>query len=67
VHGERAFGELQVPSRLSVGWWFGTPRHAPFFEAEIRSVGRVEAAANAEEPGARAPGSGASGGPSGSG
>jgi hypothetical protein len=39
VHAERAFGELRVPSRLSVGWWFGTPRHTPFFEAEIRSVG----------------------------
>ena len=39
VHAERAFGALQVPSRLSVGWWFGTPRHAPFFEAEIRSAG----------------------------
>ena len=39
VHTERAFGDLRVPSALSVGWWFGTSRYAPFFEAEIRSVG----------------------------
>ena len=39
VHAERAFGDLRVPSALSVGWWFGTSRYAPFFEAEIRSVG----------------------------
>lgn len=38
VHAERAFGDLRVPSALSVGWWFGTSRYAPFFEAEIRSV-----------------------------
>lgn len=35
VHGERRFGDLLLPSSLSVGWWFGTPRYAPFFEAHI--------------------------------
>jgi hypothetical protein len=24
-----------LPARVSVGWWFGTARFAPFFEAEI--------------------------------
>jgi len=36
VHAERRFGDLVVPSELSVGWWYGTPRHRPFFEATIR-------------------------------
>jgi hypothetical protein len=40
VHAERRFGELVIPSRLSVGWWFGTPRHQPFFTAEIQRVER---------------------------
>ncbi|MEA2248926.1 MAG: hypothetical protein QOH46_3455 [Solirubrobacteraceae bacterium] len=36
VHAERRFGDLVIPSSLSVGWWFGTPRYAPFFKAHIR-------------------------------
>jgi hypothetical protein len=35
VHAERSFGELTIPSRLTVGWWFDTPRYAPFFEAHV--------------------------------
>jgi hypothetical protein len=35
VHAERRFGDLLVPSRLTVGWWFDTPRYAPFFTAHI--------------------------------
>jgi hypothetical protein len=35
VHAERRFGDLLIPSSLSVGWWFGTPRYAPFFRADI--------------------------------
>lgn len=35
VHAERRWGPLTLPSRLTVGWWFGTPRFAPFFEAEV--------------------------------
>jgi hypothetical protein len=40
VHAERRFGDLVIPSRLSVGWWFGTPRYAPFFKADISDIGR---------------------------
>ena len=32
---ERRFGGLLVPSDLTVGWWFDTPRYAPFFKAHI--------------------------------
>ncbi len=35
VHAERRFGEFTLPSEISVGWWFGTPRYKPFFEATI--------------------------------
>ena len=35
VHAERRFGDLLVPSHLTVGWWFDTPRYAPFFTAHI--------------------------------
>jgi hypothetical protein len=35
VHAEQSFGELTIPSRLTVGWWFDTPRYAPFFEAHV--------------------------------
>ena len=38
VHAERRFGDLLLPSTLSVGWWFDTPRYAPFFRAEIKAV-----------------------------
>jgi hypothetical protein len=38
VHAERRFGDLVLPSTLGVGWWFDTPRYAPFFRAEINAV-----------------------------
>ena len=38
VHAERRFGGLVIPSRLSVGWWFDTPRSTPFFRARVDSV-----------------------------
>jgi hypothetical protein len=38
VHAERSFGGLTIPTRVIAGWWFGTPRFAPFFEAEIVSA-----------------------------
>jgi hypothetical protein len=38
VRAERRFGGLTVPSEVSVGWWFGTPRYEPFFEAEITDL-----------------------------
>jgi hypothetical protein len=36
VNAERRFGDVLIPSSLSVGWWFGTPRYEPFFKAQIR-------------------------------
>jgi hypothetical protein len=38
VHAERGFGDFVVPSALSVGWWFDTPRYAPFFKARILDI-----------------------------
>jgi hypothetical protein len=38
VQAERRFGDLVLPSRASVGWWFETPRYAPFFHADISAV-----------------------------
>jgi hypothetical protein len=35
VQTERRFGDLVLPSNLTVGWWFDTPRYAPFFNAHI--------------------------------
>jgi hypothetical protein len=40
VHAERRFGDFVVPSYLSVGWWFDTPRYAPFFKAKILGISR---------------------------
>jgi hypothetical protein len=39
VHAERRFGDLLIPNRLTVGWWFDTPRYAPFFKAHIHDCG----------------------------
>ncbi len=44
MHAERRFGELVLPSRVTVGWWFGTPRYEPFFEAEILEATAAEPA-----------------------
>jgi uncharacterized protein DUF6544 len=41
VLAERTFGSLTLASRVSVGWWYGTPRYDPFFEAEIESAAPV--------------------------
>ena len=38
VHAERRFGDLVLPSRVTVGWWYGTPRYTPFFEATVLSA-----------------------------
>lgn len=35
VHEERRFGDLTLPSRVSVGWTFETPRYEPFYEAVL--------------------------------
>jgi hypothetical protein len=47
VTAERRFGDLVLPSRVSVGWWFGTARFAPFFEAEILDAVPVDTPAGA--------------------
>jgi uncharacterized protein DUF6920 len=38
VHAERRFGDVTIPSELTVSWRFGTPRQAPFFKAEITAA-----------------------------
>jgi hypothetical protein len=38
IHAERRFGDVVLPSAVTVGWWFGTPRFKPFFEATILDV-----------------------------
>ena len=35
IDEERRFGDVVLPSRVVVGWWFGTPRYRPFFETRI--------------------------------
>jgi hypothetical protein len=35
VRAERRFGDFVVPSSVTVGWWFDTPRYAPFFKADV--------------------------------
>jgi hypothetical protein len=35
IHAERRFGDVVLPSEVTVGWWFGTARFKPFFEATI--------------------------------
>jgi hypothetical protein len=35
---DRRFGDVTIPSRISVGWWYGTPRFKPFFEAAITAA-----------------------------
>jgi hypothetical protein len=38
VLAEKRFGDFVLPARLRVGWWHGTERFSPFFEAEIISA-----------------------------
>ncbi len=35
VHAERRFEGMALPSEVTVGWWYGTPRYEPFFESRI--------------------------------
>ena len=35
---DRRFGDVTIPSRISIGWWYGTPRYKPFFEATITAA-----------------------------
>jgi uncharacterized protein DUF6544 len=38
ILAEKRFGDLVLPARLRVGWWHGTERFSPFFDAEIISA-----------------------------
>jgi hypothetical protein len=38
ILAEERFGDFVLPARLRVGWWHGTERFSPFFEAEISSA-----------------------------
>jgi hypothetical protein len=38
IQAEERFGDLVLPSRVIVGWWFGTPRYEPFLEATVLSA-----------------------------
>jgi hypothetical protein len=38
IGAERRFGAVTIPSRLTVGWWYGTPRYTPFFMCEITDL-----------------------------
>lgn len=52
VHAERSFGEITIPSRLTAGWWFDTPRWDPFFEAEVVAAEQlVGGEAEVDKPG----------------
>jgi hypothetical protein len=47
VRAERRFGDVVVPSEVTVGWWLGTPEYEPFFTARIETCAalrRVSAA-----------------------
>ena len=35
---DRRFGHVTIPSRISVGWWYGMPRYKPFFEATVTAA-----------------------------
>jgi hypothetical protein len=38
VHEHRRWGDLVVPSRVTVGWDFGTPAYRPFFSAHVEGL-----------------------------
>jgi hypothetical protein len=38
VHEHRRWGDLVVPSRVTVGWDFGTPGYRPFFAAQVEDL-----------------------------
>jgi hypothetical protein len=35
IHAERRFGAVVLPSEITIGWWYDTPRYQPFFHATI--------------------------------
>ena len=45
VLAERCFHGVTIPSRISIGWWYGTPRYEPFFEATVTAAEPMDLAA----------------------
>ena len=41
AEAEREFGALAIVSRVTAGWWYGTPRYTPFFKAEITAASLI--------------------------
>ena len=42
VNAECDFAGVTIPSRITAGWEYGTPRWAPFFEGEVIAVERID-------------------------
>ena len=38
ARAEQSFGDVTIPSSITAGWWYGTPRYEPFFEARIHDA-----------------------------
>jgi hypothetical protein len=55
IHAERRFGDVVLPSELTIGWWYGTGRYKPFFLATIRDARRRGCAADAGDQAGREP------------
>lgn len=42
VHAERDFAGATIPSRITAGWGYGTPKWKPFFAGEVSAVERID-------------------------
>lgn len=38
VAAEQRFGDVVIPTVVTVGWWYGTPRYRPFFKATVSAA-----------------------------
>jgi hypothetical protein len=38
IHAERRFGDVVLPSELTIGWWYRKARYKPFFQATIHDA-----------------------------
>ena len=45
VKHRASLGDLILPSHVRVGWWFGTARWDPFFDARVTAANPVEGVA----------------------
>jgi hypothetical protein len=41
MHEERRFGDLVIPSLVTVGWNYGTDKYTPFFKATITTANQA--------------------------